>query len=200
MLGNVMQAWATIGGPSEGEENATLVDAEAFHHEVFEMANGHFLVLTIEYRTFDNYPTSDTDPFAPTATTRVAGDVVVEYTRDGTVANRWSMFDLLDPFRIGYGVFVDFWGEDTVDWTHGNAVVHDASDDSIIVSLRQQDAIIKFSRETGQLTWILGPHENWDLERFSHLLLRPDSTQRFRFSYPATCAHGHVSGNHPVVR
>ena len=83
------------------------------------MANGHFLVLTIEYRTFDNYPTSDTDPFAPTATIRVAGDVVVEYTRDGTVANRWSMFDLLDPFRIGYGVFVDFWGEDTVDWTLG---------------------------------------------------------------------------------
>ncbi len=68
-------------------------------------------------------------------------------------------------------------------WTHGNAVIYDPADDSIIVSLRHQDAVVKFSRQTGELKWILGPHENWDQEQFGEFLLTPLSDEEFFFPY-----------------
>ncbi len=40
-------------------------------------------------------------------------------------------------------------------------MIEDPSDDSLIVSLRDQNAVIKISRDTGQLRWILGPPDNW---------------------------------------
>jgi arylsulfate sulfotransferase len=49
-------------------------------------------------------------------------------------------------------------------------VDYDPSDDSIIVSVRHQDAIVKFSRSTGQLKWILATHENWPVELQPFLL------------------------------
>jgi len=103
------------------------------------------------------------------------------------------MLDILDPFRINYssllvlydGFFESVFGEqlETRDWSHGNAVVHDPADDSIVVSLRHQDAVVKFSRQTGELKWILGPHENWDMEQFGEFLLTPLSEDEFFFQY-----------------
>ena len=65
---------------------------------------------------------------------------------------------MLDPLRISYlgGMIGTVW-----DSEHANAVIEDPRDDSLIVSLRAQNAVIKFYRATGQLKWILGPHENW---------------------------------------
>lgn len=189
MLGSVIQKWH----PSrftEGDEGSTPVDAEAFHHEVFEMVSGNFLVLSVELRTLENYPTSTDDPFAPTETAVVAGDVIVEFTRDGTVVNEWSLLDLLDPYRLGYGSLIGFWDahfpeitEGTKDWAHANAVIHDTRDDSIIISSRHQDALVKFSRATGQLIWILGTPNNWDQEVFGEFLLTPTADSEFEFPF-----------------
>lgn len=179
MIGNITQTWDTRKS-SVLDENTIVVDTDHFHHEVFEMINGNLLVLSVEIVEFDNYPTSDSDPFAPTETASVAGDTIVEFTSDGSIVNEWFILDMLDPFRIGYQSLIGFWDPrypefefGTRDWSHGNAVIHDPSDDSIIVSLRHQDAIIKFDRPTGQLIWILGPHENWSQEVFGDLLLDP---------------------------
>jgi len=73
--------------------------------------------------------------------------------------------------------------ESTKDWAHANAVIHDPSDDSLIVSLRHQDAVIKISRQTGELIWILGPHENWDPVEFGKYLLTPIVDELFFFQY-----------------
>jgi len=70
---------------------------------------------------------------------------------------------------------------DGLDWTHSNAVSYRPEDDSIIVSVRHQDAVIKFSRATGQLDWILGPHENWS-PQFQQYLLQPTGPG-FRWQY-----------------
>ena len=59
-----------------------------------------------------------------------------------------------------------------MDWCHANAVAYDAGDDSILVSLRTQDCIVKFARATGELTWILGAHGNWKTP-WSDKLLTP---------------------------
>jgi len=59
--------------------------------------------------------------------------------------------------------------------------VYNLEDDSIIVSARHQDAVFKFSRETGELIWILGPHENWSTAFQPFLLNSVGSPFRWQF-------------------
>jgi len=179
MLGNTINRWHAAQS-IEGSSGSTPVDTLSFHHEVFVLDDSNFLVLGIELREFEDYPSSDTDPEAPLEDAVIAGDIVVEFSPDGTIVGEWSLLDMLDPFRIAYGSLGGFWNnqfpeftQGTRDWSHGNAVIHDPTDNTIIVSLRHQDAVVKFSRETGELIWILGNHDNWDPFLFGDVLLNP---------------------------
>ncbi len=176
--GDIVRQWYATGKwrdktPPAG---AIPIDIHLYHHKVNTFPNGNFLLLTIEIREFENWPGSDTDPDAPTETARVVGDIVLEVTPEGAVINRWKLLDMLDPYRLCYGSRAGYWIRrgfpDTMDWCHANAVAHDANDDSIIVSLRTQDCIIKFDRATGELKWILGSHGNWKAP-WSDKLLTP---------------------------
>ena len=144
------------------------------HHDVFPMEGGGFISLTKETVIVDNYPTSDTDPDAPRQTADVQDNPVVEFSSNGILLNTWRLTDMLDPIRIGYtgGLNYTTVGTSGFDWAHSNTVVHDPNDDSIIVSVRSQDAVVKFSRTTGAIKWILGPHANWAPE-FQPFLLNP---------------------------
>jgi len=86
------------------------------------------------------------------------------------VVNNWSLIDMLAPLRIDYLTFTIRSG---LGWDseHANAVIEDHRDNSLIVSMRHQDAVVKFTR-AGQLKWILGPHENWNTN-FQRYLLTP---------------------------
>lgn len=199
MLGNRLQEWKAVG-QSHQNISAFPVATPAFHHEVYPMDNGHFLALSIEERTYDNYPTSDRDPTAPRAKARVAGDVVVEFGPGGKIIHQWSLLDILDPYRIGYGSLGNYWdpffNAETRDWSHGNAVIYDATDDAIIVSTRHLDTIAKFSRKTGQLIWLLAPPENWDQNKYGRYLLQPVNNTKFFFPYhahaPMLLPNGHL--------
>jgi arylsulfate sulfotransferase len=146
------------------------------HHDIFPMQNGNYLSLTLDKVVIEDFPTSETDPTAPPQTQLITTDGVVEFRPDGSVANLWYLHEMLDPRRLGYDAgkpgFPLF---DSPDWSHSNAVFHNPADDSILVSLRHQDAVIKFSRATGQLIWILGPHDNWG-PAFQPYLLQPVGT------------------------
>jgi arylsulfate sulfotransferase len=176
--GDIVRQWYATGKwrdktPPEG---AIPIDIHLYHHKINTFPNGNFLLLTMEIREFENWPGSDTDPDAPTETARVVGDIVLEVTPDGAVINRWNILDMLDPYRLCYGSRAGYWIRrgfpETRDWCHANAAAHDANDDSIIVSLRTQDCIIKFDRATGELKWILGTHDNWKAP-WSDKLLKP---------------------------
>ena len=144
----------------------------------------------MELRTVENYPTSDIRPCRPLETAVIAADTVVEFSPDnGTILNEWHLIDILDPHRIRIRFSTGCWNttspeieEGTREWAHANAVIHDPSDDSIIVSLRHQDAVVKFSRQTGQIIWILGTHNNWDPAQFGSFLLDPVG-EPFLFQY-----------------
>ncbi len=180
-------------------EGAIPVDGLNFHHEVFATQYGTLLTLDRATVTVENYPTSETDPNAPTATADIVDDPVIEFDPvTGSVLNRWPLTDILDPTRIGYGSIIpsNVGGND---WGHANAVIldpgsnlEDPSDDGIIVSVRHQDAVIKFSRATGNLIWILGPHENWGSD-FQPFLLTPVG-EPFEWQYhqhaPMITPHG----------
>src|SRR5699024_12576163 len=50
--------------------------------------------------------------------------------------------------------------DELVDWFHQNSVVYHESDDSIIISGRHQDAVMKIDYETEEIEWILSAPDN----------------------------------------
>ena len=170
MLGNSTLAFSA---PSQYQ-----VDA----HEDLLTDHGTVLYISLASEFIENFPTSSTDPNAPTALSQVNYSQVVEIsTTNSSLLNAWSLIDMLDPLRIDYLCF-DYLALFGIDPEHANAIIDSPSDNSIIVSLRNQDAIVKFSR-TGQIKWILGPHENWSAA-FQPYLLTPTNT-------PFTWNYGH---------
>jgi len=142
-------------------------------HALFPAESGHFFGLSYNQVTVDNFPTSEIDPNAPTESTDIYSDVIAEFLPDGTLENSWDLTQIIDPTRIGYDAGLPgFPFFDLPDWSHSNAITYDPSDDSVIVSVRHQDAVIKVSRTTGELIWILGPHDNWAPE-YQRFLLSP---------------------------
>jgi arylsulfate sulfotransferase len=174
--GTLLSSWRaarTEQVPDDGiAGGATAVDIDACHHDVIELPNGNLVSLSIERRQIEDYPSSELDPEAPPEDAWVAGDVVVEWTREGEVVGQWPLLDLLSPTRIGYDAVIgNFWedfdpwvGDDIKDWSHGNALSYDAETDTLLVGMRHQDAVIGFSRATGELSWILAPEANWPSE------------------------------------
>ncbi len=99
----------------------------------------------------------------PLKTVSVDDNPVVEISfTNAALLNAWSPLALLDPTRVTYLTYGIASGSPVgVDSEHANAIIDDTNDNSIIVSLRNQNAIYKFSRSTGQLKWILGPPALW---------------------------------------
>lgn len=108
MLGNRIREWTALGEKTKSSLSRAVA-TRAFHHDVFPLDNGNLLALGLELRTFDGYPTSETDADAPTERANVVGDLVVEFADDGTIVNKWSLLDMLDPYRIGFGSLGDRW-------------------------------------------------------------------------------------------
>ncbi len=175
LAGERRSAWQPEGW---GVEDALELEGfpHELHHEVFPMADGGLLTLSLTERLLADYPTSTESP-VPTAPARIADDLVLAIDRDGTVRWSWSLADLLDPHRIGYDSLRTRSSDivpGPLDWAHANAVV-EHPDGGIVVSLRHQDAVIKFDPMSGQLSWILANHDNWP-ERLRPYLLEPVGT------------------------
>jgi arylsulfate sulfotransferase len=154
------------------EKQSVVLSVGLLHHDLFPTTNGTLLSLTSETVVVDGFPTSDANPNAPTQTANIEDTPVVEFLSDGSLLNTWKLTDILDPTRIGFDSLDSRSVGLGFDWAHANAVLYDPRDDSIIVSVRHQDAVVKFSRSTGNLEWILGNHDNWPPE-FQPFLLTP---------------------------
>ena len=191
MLGNVQRKFHLAGMTDESIEGSISVDTDSLHHDYVELPNGNLLLLSSESRVIQDWHTSETDPDAPRAPANVIGDVVVEVTQNGEIVNEWSLFDILDPYRIGYNsTSENFWRNhygdtaESKDWTHGNAIIYEASDNSFVMSVPYQDAVIKVSMDTGELVWILGNHDNWR-EPWSDKLLSPVGAVEWSYKHHA---------------
>ena len=174
--GDILRAWSSPGRDPQAE-NAIPVDTMYFHHSVQELPDGNFAALSLAKRTFDDYPLSENDIAGLRGRRELVGDTIVEFTADGTVVREHDFFDIIDPYRIGYGLDAPFWTKAEVvpggaDWTHANGLIHDPSDDSFIVTIRHQDCAIKIGRQTGALKWILGTPDGWR-EPWASRVLKP---------------------------
>lgn len=166
MLGQIVNTWNAPAGDFIDSHGGVPTD------------HGTILFLTDVTNSVPNFPTS-TASNAPLATLSVFNNQAAEISLDtGALLNTWPFDDWLDATRITYLSFDD--GPRAADNEHANAIIEDPRDDSIIVSVRDQNAVIKFSR-TGQLKWILGPPENWGAS-FQQYLFTPVGTP-FEWNY-----------------
>jgi len=164
-LGNTINQWYAKNSP-ENHTEGIAVDTLTFHHEIDELPNGNILVLSSESKEIDDYYTSEYDSNAPRKRQKVMGDVVIEFDRTtGDVVWEWRAFEHMDPFRIGYETFSNYWVRrgfpDMVDWSHANNLIYNESDDSILVNFRYQAAAVKIDRKTREIVWIFGEPTGW---------------------------------------
>lgn len=170
--GGLIRRWRPA---SQAEGDDIPLPVEHLHHDVQPAPGGGLFFLSVEPYEEAMYPSSESNRSAPLAPATVIGDVVVEVGPDGSLLNRWELFRMVDPDRIGYDSLQGrFWepeyGPDVKDWAHANAVFYDEPNDALLVSLRHQDSIVKFSRATGELIWILGDRAHYSPEFDPYLL------------------------------
>ncbi|MBA2321023.1 MAG: aryl-sulfate sulfotransferase [Deltaproteobacteria bacterium] len=146
------------------------LDFDGLHHEALPLPDGGIYLLSSEPLDISDYPLDYS--FTLFGDVTIANHIAHRVTADGTTIETWSMADRIDPRRIGFDSAELIGGTETYDWGHANAIVVDESDDSVLVSMRNQDAIIKFSRATGDIRWIFGQHGGWS-PAFQPYLLTP---------------------------
>lgn len=137
-------------------------DAAGFHHELLVKDDGGFFVMGY---TFRDVPDEEFGmlPFA--------GDEIIEFSPEGEVLWRWDTFDHLDTERRRTGIETaipdpraddpDIFG---FDWTHGNGMVYEPETDSLLISLRHQDWLVRVDHGSGDVVWRLGEDGDFDLE------------------------------------
>ncbi len=127
-------------------------------HDVRELPSGNFIVL------------------ADDAEGQVLEDSVYELDRiTGEIVRAWDMdsyFDVPNVDEEGNHIADEIHGSIANDWFHHNSLDYFAEDDAMIVSGRNQDAILKFDMSTGELLWVFAPPENdlWNTYLESKLL------------------------------
>ena len=179
LLGNTVRQFYAENRPFPEPDNPDAIaikGQQTLHHQPHEKPNGNFLAFSANGYLIEDWYTDEYDPNAPRADQMVMADTVVEITPEGDTVWSWNTMDYLDPFRIGYDTDWAYWPvrgfPDHMDWTHANGLSWDAADDSVLVSLRNQSAILKIDYATKDIKWILGRHDDWP-ERLQDKLLTP---------------------------
>jgi hypothetical protein len=172
--GTELARWR-VGATEPDTVNVASAWAETFHHDLIThpsvpdhfLALGHYPLSGVEYPMDYNNP----DLMDPNAT--ISDDVALEFATDGTVVREAKLSDYLPTSRIGYDSLDSVNGMSAIDWAHGNAIQLDPADDGWVLSLRNQDAVVKIDPDApGEVAWIAGVPDNWP-PAFEHLLLTP---------------------------
>lgn len=144
------------------EREAAGMESTLIHHDVAELPSGN-LLLTVndgggEYME----------------------DMMIEMDREtGKVV---KVIDLKELFpKEVYEEYEVREDRDLKDWFHQNSVVYDESDDSIIISGRHQDTVMKIDYKTEEIKWILAAPEDWNKEMEKYLVEGNSED----FKYPA---------------
>jgi arylsulfate sulfotransferase len=129
--------------------NSPFQTLEDLHHDIQKLPNGHYMLLA-NY----NKITSD-QPNAPAT----LGDVLIEWDPvKGAPVWTWNTFDHIPLSHNPTG---------TSDWTHSNAIVYSPDDGNLILSMRDQNWIIKIDYQdgngSGDILWHLGPGGDFTL-------------------------------------
>jgi hypothetical protein len=171
MLGRTIRRFVpTLPGDPDPESGTRVDDPGGlgFHHEAYPLAGGGYLTLGEEIADVQHYHVSDTDP-SVFDTVSVVSDTIVEFDEDGVVQSSVALLDILDTSRVSYESISRDPLNTNNRWTHGNAVIPAGGRD-VVISSRNQNALVRLDRDTGEIKWILGTHENWSTPWDPYLL------------------------------
>ena len=162
MMGNIVNRWHAKDdlGRKPGQ------DTYGIHHSVVEQEDGNFVTLSTALQKVEGYKSAGSKA-------NVIGDVAVEFNRQGDVQSTSSLFDVLSDYttrrRRGSGgpKWNDEYGKDTEDWSHANALTFGNADGTLLASLRHQDWLVQWDRETDELLWRLGPEGDFEFPQGS---------------------------------
>ncbi len=137
-----------------------------FHHDAIRLPNGHTLVMGGLERMFPAGTQGSKGPVD------VLGDAVVDLDEDLQVAWVWDAFDSIDVQRksvgdakcqIGPGADgcpSVFLADSANGWLHSNSITYAPKDGSLIISMPEQNWVVKIDYKngagTGKLLWRLG--------------------------------------------
>lgn len=127
----------TAAAESEGIEKTVV------HHDAVELPSGN-LLLTVN-----------------DGSGVYIEDTMIEIDRNsGKIIKTIDLKDILP--KSFYEDYSSTEREDgLIDWFHQNAIVSDEKDDSIIISGRNQDTVMKLDYKTNDIVWILSDEEGW---------------------------------------
>ena len=122
--------------------NKWALPGYSFEHTVTEEPDGNFLVTVSKNGSTNSNGVATIE------------DYVIEVARSGgAVLHEWNLKALLNAYRY-------ILPQTTAsDWFHGNAVIYDSTDNTIIVSGRFQ-GVVKLTYDN-TIKWILAPHRGW---------------------------------------
>jgi arylsulfate sulfotransferase len=86
---------------------------------------------------------------------------LIELRIDGSIVNTWDLAGILSAYMRSQGDDPSAFVRPGADWFHMNSATYDLSDDSVIVSSRE-NFLIKLDYSSGRIVWILGdPTKYW---------------------------------------
>ena len=125
-----------------------------YHHDVFEMKNGNFLIAS------DNFDEGTVE------------DYIVEMDRStGIIINEYDLKDIIPTDEGNNAYTTDY------DWFHNNSVWYDKNTNSITLSGRHKDAVINIDYTSKKLNWILGDSTNWSDKYKKYFFSKKDDTE-----------------------
>ncbi|MBV7317455.1 aryl-sulfate sulfotransferase [Shewanella sp. NIFS-20-20] len=179
-----------------------------FSHEVVQLDNGH-VMLRVGKKDYRN----DVGDVVDTVR-----DTIIEVDENGAVVDEWILAEILDPYRditilaldqgaVCLNVDANKSGEtfskedlrklpygDVAgsaagrNWAHVNSIGYNPGDDSIIISSRHQNAVIKIGRDK-EVKWIIADPRGWNSKLANKVLTPVDSKGN-----KLNCAEGRCDG------
>ncbi|MFC4558205.1 aryl-sulfate sulfotransferase [Virgibacillus kekensis] len=127
-------------------------DTNVIHHDAIELPSGNILATVHDMEA----------PYIE--------DEMIEIDRE--TGKTLRDFNYRDIFPEDFYQEYDGPGEDDGDWFHQNAIWYDNRDDTILVSSRHQDLVMKQTYPEGEIKWILAAQEKWP-DSYERYLLEP---------------------------
>jgi hypothetical protein len=152
--GNVhIQLYTTLYVVSPDGQPEIYVETETEYpfgsHEVVALENGNFLGIYGEYREVDGV--------------ELRGEGIVELNPLGEAVWVWSLFDHLDTTRFPGEESMRELSNGALDWTHANALQYLEDEQAILITVRNQNLLMKVDHGTGEVIWSFGENADFSL-------------------------------------
>lgn len=155
-------------------------NAVLFDHDIIELDNGNLLGLVHD---------SQSD---------YVEDNMIEF--DMSTGEIVNVVDFKELFPSDYYEDYEYQGEPSYDWNHHNAIDQTEDGESLLVSIRNHDMILKMTYPENEFEWISVADENWEeTTRPDDYMLEPIGDVKFQMAQHAVEEMPDQDGNPDTI-